>query len=229
MRLRRRSDETKAPDEVDVLVGSEVADPAPAEPARVGPVDIDDLDPDATYIDLGSLLVNPSADLELRLQVDEESGTVLALMMLGEEGVVEMRAFAASRSGDLWDEARGEIAADTTSRGGTAREQEGPFGTELYCEVPVTGPAGEAAVQPSRVIGWTGSRWFLRATIAGRPAQDPEYARPYEEAIRSVAVRRGQEAMAPGTALPLRLPPEARAQTTDEVAADLTAGHEFTN
>lgn len=225
MRLRRRSERPGAPGEETPAEDGEATGSAP--PA--GPVDIDDLDPDATYIDLGSLLVTPSAGLELRLQVDEESGTVLALMMLGEEGVVEMRAFAASRGGDLWEEARGEIAADTTQRGGTAREQEGPFGTELYCEVPVTGPDGEPFVQPSRVIGWTGPRWFLRATIVGRPAQDAEYARLYEEAIRTVAVRRGPEAMAPGTALPLRLPPEARPQTADEVAADRAAGHERTD
>lgn len=230
MRLRKKSGSASAPvdgpgDGSADGAAPEAGGPEVGADVPAGPVDIDDLDPDATYIDLGSLLVNPAAGLELRLQVDEESGTVLALMMLGEEGVVEMRAFAASRGGDLWDEARGEIAADTTQRGGSAREQAGPFGTELYCEVPVTGPDGEPFVQPSRVIGCAGPRWFLRATIAGRPAQDAEYARPYEEAIRTVAVRRGHEAMAPGTALPLRLPPEARPQTADEVAADLAAGH----
>lgn len=227
MRLRRKSEPTETPREG--APGEEGPVEEASSPAPTGPVDVDDLDPDATYIDLGSLLVTPLAGLELRLQVDEESGAVLALMMLGEDGVVEMRAFAASRGGDLWEEARGEIAADTTQRGGTVREQQGPFGAELYCEVPVAGPQGEALVQPSRVIGWTGPRWFLRATIAGRPAQDAEEAGLYEEAIRRVAVRRGAEAMAPGTPLPLRLPPEARPQTADEVAADRAAGHERTD
>lgn len=228
MRLRRKNAPVDLADDVTDVVAEELGETG-EPPAPAGPVDVDDLDPDATYIDLGSLLVAPPGDLELRLQVDEESGTVLALMMLGEEGVVEMRAFAASRGGGLWDEARAEIAADTAERGGSAREQDGPFGTELYCEVPVTGPDGEAFVQPSRVIGCTGPRWFLRATIAGRPAQDAEQAAPYEAAIRAVAVRRGHEAMAPGTPLPLQLPPEARPQTPDELAADLAAGHRPTN
>jgi hypothetical protein len=61
------------------------------------------------------------------------------------------------------------------------------------------------------VIGCTGPRWFLRATIAGRPAQDADYAVVFEDAIRTLAVRRGNEAMAPGEPLPLRLPPEAKA------------------
>lgn len=235
MRLRRKNSTADATDAspatgqdvaADESEQTDQADQAAGTAAPLaGPVDVEDLDEDATYIDLGSLLVRPSEGLELRLQVDEESGTVLGLMMLGEDGVVEMRAFADSRNGNLWADARREIAADTAQRGGTAREQDGPFGPELYCEIPVTGPEGEAFIQPSRVVGWTGPRWFLRATIAGRPAQDAAQAGPYEDAIRAVAVRRGSDAMAPGTALPLRLPPEARPQTPAEAAADAAAGH----
>ena len=44
----------------------------------------------------------------------------------------------------------------------------------------------------------------------GQPAVDAEQAGPWEETIRQVVVRRGREAMAPGAALPLALPPEAR-------------------
>jgi hypothetical protein len=174
-----------------------------------GPFDVADVDPEASYIDLGSLLVKPVAGLDLRLQVDEQSGTIMTVLLVAEEGVLEMRAFASSRGGDLWEEARREIAADTTRRGGTATEQQGSFGPELFCQVPVTGPNGESLIQPSRVIGHTGPRWFLRATLAGRPAQDPEYAAPFEQALRTVAVRRGSEAMPPGEALALRMPPEA--------------------
>jgi hypothetical protein len=174
-----------------------------------GPYDVADVDPESSYIDLGSLLVKPVAGLDLRLQVDEQSGTIMTVLLVAEEGVLEMRAFASSRGGDLWEEARREIAADTTRRGGTATEQEGAFGPELVCQVPVTGPNGESLIQPSRVIGHTGPRWFLRATLAGRPAHDPEYAAPFEQALRTVAVRRGTEAMPPGEALPLRMPPEA--------------------
>lgn len=222
MRLRRKDVAAEPLEDGDELDETAVV----VEPAPVaGPIDASDLDEDATYLDLGSLLLTPpAAGLDLRLQVDEASGEVLAVLLVGEEGVLELRAFASSRGGDLWDKARAEIAADTTSRGGTAKEQDGPFGPELFCEVPVTGPDDQPAIQPSRVLGWTGPRWFLRATIAGRPAVDPEYAAPYEEAFRTTAVRRGSEAMAPGEALALRLPPEARPQTDVEAAADAGRG-----
>jgi len=185
--------------------GAEVAAPE----ARSGPHDASELDPEASYVDLGSLLVQPPEGLELRLQVDEQSGSVMTVLLVSDEGVLEMRAFASSRGGDLWGDARREIAADTARRGGTATEQEGSFGPELFCEVPVTGPNGESLMQPSRVIGHTGNRWFLRATMAGRPAIDPAYAEQFEHALRNVAVRRGTDAMPPGEALPLRMPPQA--------------------
>lgn len=208
MRMRRK--------DTEVAVEAEAPD-EPVEPvAARGPYDVSEVDPEATYVDLGSLLVPPAPGLDLRLQVDEQSGTVMTVLLVAEEGVLEMRAFASSRGGDLWSEARREIAADTTRRGGTATEQEGAFGPELFCQVPVTGPNGESLVQPSRVIGHTGPRWFLRATLAGRPAQDPDYAAPFEEALSTVVVRRGNEAMAPGEPLPLRIPPEAaRLDQTD--------------
>lgn len=210
MRLRRKNDnQTPSADEVEP-----VAEEIPETPERAtGPVDIEDIDPETVYVDLGSLLVPTETGLELRLQIDEESGTVLAALLVADEGILEARAFASARGGDLWADARREIAADTVQRGGTAREQEGSFGPELFCEVPVTGPDGESLIQPSRVIGHNGPRWFLRATIAGRPAQDPEYAEVFEQAVRSLVVRRGNEAMAPGEVLPLKLPPEVRAMT----------------
>lgn len=217
MRLRRKNAEVADHDHDEVT--DEVTDEAGVTAAApTGPIDVADLDPDAVYIDLGSLLVPAAAtaELELRLQVDEDTSTVLSVLLVGEEGILEIRAFASSRNGDLWTDARGEIAADTVERGGTATEQDGPFGPELYCEVPVTGPDGQTLVQPSRVIGHNGPRWFLRATVAGRPAQDAAYAEVFENAIRLVAVRRGGEAMAPGEALPLKLPPEARPETEVE-------------
>lgn len=204
MRFGKRSE--PAPDETADAAETETTS------AATGPVDVSELDPQTTYVDLGSLLIAPAEGLDLRLQVDEDSGTVMTVLMVAEDGVLETRAFASSRGGDLWTDARREIAADTARRGGTATEREGPFGAELYCEVPVTGPQGEALMQPSRVIGCSGPRWFLRATIAGRPAQDPEYAARFEDALRAIGVRRGNEAMPPGEALPLRLPPEARPQ-----------------
>lgn len=193
---------------------AETDEPVPLEEvqsAGPGPHDAADVALEGrAYADLGSLLISPPEGMELQLQVDETSGEVLAVLLANEEGAVEVRAFAAARNGDLWSDARREIAADAARRGGTATEQDGPFGPELAVVVPVTTPDGQSAVQPSRVIGHNGPRWFLRATVLGRPAVEPDAFGPWEVAIRGIVVRRGGEAMPPGEALPLQLPPDAQ-------------------
>jgi hypothetical protein len=56
-----------------------------------------------------------------------------------------------------------------------------------------------------RFIGVDGPRWFLRALLAGTPA-DPARAQRYEDVLRNVVVVRGSEALPVRDAVPLRLP-----------------------
>jgi hypothetical protein len=177
-----------------------------------GPFDaseVEDLD-EREGIDLGSLVITPAGPMEMRLQVDEESGEVLAAVLIDEQGALELRAFAASRGGGAWEELRPRISAETARMGGTATADEGTFGTELVCHVPVQLEDGKPGTQVSRISGHEGPNWLLRATLMGQPAAEPETAGPWEETIRSVVVRRGREAMAPGAPLRLTLPPDAQ-------------------
>jgi uncharacterized protein DUF3710 len=171
--------------------------------------DVEDLD-QREGIDLGSLVITPAGPMEMRLQVDEDSGEVIAAVLVDETGALELRAFAASRGGGAWDELRPRISAETARMGGTSTEEEGTFGTELVCVVPMQLPDGQPGSQVSRISGHEGPNWLLRATLMGQPAAEPETAGPWEETIRSVVVRRGREAMAPGAPLRLTLPPDAR-------------------
>ena len=176
-----------------------------------GPHDVDDLPDDGVpRADLGSMLISPAEGLELRLQVDDASGQVSAVILAGPDGALELRAFSASRGSDLWTESRGSMAAEIAQRGGTADVREGPWGPELHCQMPVTMPDGQPGVQPSRVIGINGPRWFLRANLLGIPALDADKATLYEQTLATMAVRRGSGAMPPGEALPVELPDNAR-------------------
>lgn len=209
MKFRRRSEKTEPA----------VAEPVEAnEPTVVdGPFDIDDLpDDDVQRVDLGSLLIAPEEGRELRLQVDESSQAVQAVLLAGADGALELRAFAAPRNGDLWTEVRPQLAADLARRGGTATEREGRFGTELVCELSVQTPEGRAASQSSRIIGINGPRWMLRGTFLGRPATDPESAAEWEETLTRVVIRRGEHAMPVGDPLPVVLPDSARRTTPGE-------------
>jgi hypothetical protein len=181
-------------------------------PRPKGPWDVDDVEiteDDPNVVDLGGLLVRGRPGLEMRLQVDERDQSVVAVLLVSQEGAVELRAFAAPRNESIWDDVRREIGAEATRRGGTATEQHGEFGTELQLVVPVQSPEGQHATQVSRVVGVSAPRWLLRGTFLGRPAQEPDPDGPLESAFRDVVVRRGEGPMAPRSPIPLQMPPGA--------------------
>jgi hypothetical protein len=173
-----------------------------------GPFDSEDLPPEAEgeRVDLGSLLIVAEPNRELRLQVDEASGVVQSVVIAGPDGALELRAFAAPRNGDLWSEARPQIAAEVAQAGGTATEREGPWGTELICEVGQR----SGGKQVTRVVGINGPRWMLRCSLLGAAAARPDDAKEWEESIRKVVVHRGDHAMPVGEGLPVVVPPQAR-------------------
>lgn len=199
---------------------AEVGDPVDAAPA-IGPFDADQLPEDwpgtgRDTADLGSLLIAPAAGREVRMQVEESTGRVQAVLVTGDDGMVELRAFAAPRNGDLWGEIRPQLAADMSRRGGVATEQEGEFGPELACQLTVQQPDGTNAIQPSRIIGVNGDRWMLRATLMGRPAMEEKIPQAWIDTISNIAVRRGIGAMPVGEPLPIVLPERARRAPSSE-------------
>ncbi|QYJ04815.1 DUF3710 domain-containing protein [Nocardioides panacisoli] len=205
MRFRRKAESTDAVDEASGNDPDAGASSAEASPE--GPYDIAELPDDGlTRVDLGGLVVAPGWGKDLRVQVDQGSGEVRSVVLAGKEGAVELRAYAAPRHGDLWEDIRPQIAADVAQKGGTSSEREGPFGTELVYEMQVRTAEGKTGTQTSRVIGINGPRWLLRATLLGTPAREPEGAADWEEAITNVAVRRGDHAMPVGEQLPLQMP-----------------------
>jgi hypothetical protein len=81
---------------------------------------------------------------------------------------------------------------------------------------------GAHVSQILRFVGVDGPRWFLRGVFTGPAATDAAQAATLEEVLRGVVVVRGEEAMAPRDALPLRLPREAvhaAEQAAEEAAA----------
>jgi hypothetical protein len=205
VKFRRKSTESDVAE--DALLDEQADPAAPVE----GPFDADELPDDGVErLDLGSLLIEPEPGRELRLQVDESTGEVQSVILAGDDGAVELRAFAAPRGGDLWGTVRPQIAADMAQHGGVASEREGRFGTELVCRLSVRREDGSTGTQPSRIIGINGPRWMLRATLLGRPAMEVENSAAWEDTITKVAVRRGSGAMPVGDVLPVVLPDNAR-------------------
>lgn len=165
---------------------------------------------DEDRVDLGSMLLTPHKGVEVQLQVEEATQQVMAVMLAGADGAAELRAFAAPRHGDIWADVRRILTAEVAQLGGTATEAEGPFGTELLVSLTVDLPDGQRGVQASKVIGISGPRWLLRATLFGRPAVTYLEDGDIERALRDVVVVRGGTPIPPGDALPLTMPANAR-------------------
>ncbi len=193
-------------------VAAHGADTAPGEPMpdrSEGPFDISEVaDPDASSagrLDLGAVQLTLLDGLEVRVEMDPDSGEPAAVTIVRGEGAVQVRVFAAPRSGGGWREARGEIRSSITSDGGTVDEVTGRFGVELHTTAFLTDEQGNPVQQRMRFVGVDGPRWMLQGVLLGSGAV-PETSDAVEEAFRSLTVVRGDTAMPPGAPLQLSLP-----------------------
>lgn len=219
-RRRRRDDEpadtepSELTDESPDAAAATADEPAiPERAITTGPYDVDDApDDDVPRLDLGSLRVPVPEGVELRLEVDEQSQTVVAAVAVIGPNAIQIGAFAAPRSAGIWDEVADEITAGLRAAGGGAEPTDGPFGRELRARVPMETPTGGRTVQPARFIGIDGPRWFLRGMIQGPASTDPVQAHKLEDIFRGVVVVRGGEAMAPRDPLPLQVPRDVAEQ-----------------
>lgn len=169
-----------------------------------GPFDVADIDlgDGVERVDLGALLIPASAGTEMQVQADQTTGAVTQVSIALPGGGMQIHAYAAPRSGGMWDDIRGQIAGSIAQQGGKADEREGSFGVELHAQVP-----GENnTLQPARFVGVDGPRWFLRVVFVGAAAREGEAAATLEGIVRGTVVVRGDTAMPVGAPLPMRLP-----------------------
>jgi hypothetical protein len=184
-------------------------DPTRAEQPGTGPYDVDEAPADELpRIDLGALRVPLVEGVEVRLDMDEQTGEPTQLVLADGESLLQLGVFAAPRTGGIWEPIRAEISQSLAEAGGSAEEIDGPLGMELIASVPTGDPA--AAFAPARFVGVDRPRWFLRGLFSGPAAVDPAMAGRLEFAIRGTIVVRGKEALPSRDPLPLRLPPEAK-------------------
>ncbi|MEO6605892.1 MAG: DUF3710 domain-containing protein [Aeromicrobium sp.] len=169
---------------------------------------------DGGYIDLGSLLIRGDEGFALQLPADNDEGDIGSVVLVAEGSALELRAFAATRSGGLWEEVRADIAAEVARLGGESSEADGPYGSELTVSVPAEGPDGESSMQSSRILGIEGPRWMLRATLLGEAAVTEDAT--LMAALRDVIVARGAEPRIQREPLLLTIPPDAIAAPDED-------------
>ena len=92
---------------------------SPGMAGTAGPWDANEDVPDRERIDFGSLLVPATEDVQVQVSVVENQPAWITVMR-GQSGL-QLQAFAAPKSGGLWDEVRQEIAAEVARSGGRRR------------------------------------------------------------------------------------------------------------
>lgn len=209
-----------------------VRDRAPQRerPARTaGPFDEADVESDpvdhVARIDFGGIRVPVTDDAEIRVEVEEKSGSVRSVSVVHEQGNLQLGAFAAPRSEGIWDEVRETMRSSLAGTGGTVDDHDGPFGTELRAQVPVE-DGKRRGTQRVRFIGVDGPRWFFRGVLTGPAADDDTAARPLLDIFRDCVVVRGNDPRAPHEPLPLTMPVDAE-RVDDEGAAARPADNPF--
>jgi uncharacterized protein DUF3710 len=211
----------EAGDEADVpaaeSAGEQRREPQPVRDGG-GPWDAAEPFPERERVDLGSLRIPVGPDYEIQLFMGPEHGAWVTARR--GESELQMQAFAASRSDALWDDVRGEIAAEVQGAGGTSSEVDGPFGVALVAEVPVQPGEPEAGMRTVRFVGVDGPRWFLRGLFGGPAAEGSGADTDVLEAVfRDVVVSRGDHPVPPRDLLELRLPPDAQQALDEQMAA----------
>ncbi len=208
--VRRRKKEQPEEDVVPVDV--------PPDVRANGPWDISEKSPegDPSYLDLGPLLVRARDEFSIQLPAEGENGQIASAVLVKDDSALELRAFAATRSGGVWDEVRDDLILEVARLNGTSEQVTGPFGEELLVRVPVELPDGEEGFQPSRIVGVEGPRWLLRGTFLGEAGLNPSDDDVLMQAFREVIVVRGDEARIAREALLLTLPDNAVVASDEE-------------
>ena len=109
---------------------------APADRETTGPFDESEVSGVRPYVDLGSLKLIPREGLNLRLEVEEGSGRVVAVAMDYLGSTLQVQAFASTRSQGLWHEVRSQLTEQISTQGGLVEDALSELGPELLCKVP---------------------------------------------------------------------------------------------
>jgi len=174
-----------------------------------GPFDIDEVDltaDEVQRIDLGAVIITPEEGLNVKLVASPQTNQLLHLIVEhSPQSRLQLTVFAAPQTGNYCADLRETLIAQTPNAK-VVTMAKGPFGTELRRVILVTDEQGREGYAPLRDWLVAGPRWVLNARLIGQAAlhaEGGEAAEQFEEFVRNTIVRRGDQAMVPGSVVPL--------------------------
>lgn len=158
------------------------------------------------YLNLGAVWIPTIEGLDVTVQIDQTTQQLLSFSLIYANSIAKIEIFAAAKEHSSWADIRFEIAARLEETQVQPKISTGSFGSQITAVMPTFDEQGKALVQAVRFLGIDGDRWFLRATISGAGAVNPDVAKQIDELIAKLVINRGDEPMAPGARLPIRFP-----------------------
>ena len=183
-------------------------------------VEIEDFDfsdfSDVT-LNLGSVRVPLPKESQVQVEMGEQGPKMVHVVT--RHGRITPVAFAAPRTGGLWEQSAEEIIQGMRSEGMPVEVQQGPWGKEIV---------GTGSNGVIRIIGVEGPRWLYRVTLAAPAGSEQALAETGRETIARSFVYRGEDPVLAGNSLQVVLPAqlaqqvqaaaEARARQAQEAA-----------
>ena len=183
-------------------------------------VEIEDFDfsdfSDVT-LNLGSVRVPLPKESQVQVEMGEQGPKMVHVVT--RHGRITPVAFAAPRTGGLWEQSTEEIIQGMRSEGMPVEVQQGPWGKEIV---------GTGSNGVIRIIGVEGPRWLYRVTLAAPAGSEQALAETGREIVARSFVYRGEDPVLAGNSLQVVLPAqlaqqvqaaaEARARQAQEAA-----------
>lgn len=213
-------DPADSPNDPDGTIFQSVAESVPPGPYDAAAVPVSSV----SRVDLGSMQVAGFTSMNITLESDPSQTRIVSIVASFEDAALRIQPLAAPRSGGFWEEMRPQIIESIKSAGGDIEEVPGRFGTELLAAVPAQLPDGQTVRQPLRLIGVEGPRWLLHGVFMGSSVEDQRKSELFEDVFTQVVVLRGDQPMAPGEVLPIKIPPEAQQAAAEAAAQAAQAG-----
>ncbi len=174
-------------------------------------VEIEDFDfsdfSDVT-LNLGSMRIPMPKESQVQVEMGEEGPKMVHIVT--RHGRFTPVAFAAPRTGGMWEQSSEEIIEGMRSEGMPVTVEQGPWGREIV------GTGNNGVI---RILGIEGPRWLYRATLAAPTGHEDDLAELGRQIIARSFVYRGEDPILAGNSLPVVLPQQLAAQVQEAVQA----------
>ncbi|WJY68201.1 DUF3710 domain-containing protein [Corynebacterium auris] len=168
--------------------------------------DFDFSDFSQATLDLSSVRIPLPKESQVQVEMGEAGPKMVHIVT--RFGRATPVAFAAPRTGGLWESSSAEIIEGMRAEGMPATFEPGPWGREIV---------GTGANGVIRIIGIEGPRWLYRLTLAAPKGKEDELTALGRDMAARSFIYRGNNPILAGNSLPVVLPKQLAAQVQQAV------------